>query len=91
LDVLNLIIAIMKVDYSENNQTEVSKALEKGQRDLEITFDAEGPLRDLPSTFTIPQQILKERIRHSATKYFLNVDYDKDPIGWVIDVGERPQ
>jgi hypothetical protein len=80
----------MKVTYWENNQTEISKALDTGQRNLEITFDARGPLRDLPGSYRIPDPVIKEHVKNSIQQFYLNVDYDKDPAEWVIDVGERP-
>jgi hypothetical protein len=80
----------MKVKYWENNQTEISKALESGQHKLDIAFSAQGPLKDLPSVYMIPDHILKEHIKNSVRRFFLNVDYDKEPVNWVIDVGERP-
>ena len=80
----------MKATYTENNQTEISKALESGHGKLDITFYAKGPLRDLPSVLMIPDHILKEYVRNSKTQFFLNVDYNKEPVEWVIDAGERP-
>lgn len=80
----------MKTTYTENNQTEISNVLEIGQRKLDITFYAKGLLRDLPAVFMIPDRILKEYIHNSKTQFFLNVDYNKEPVEWVIDSGERP-
>jgi hypothetical protein len=80
----------MKATYTENNQTEISNILECGQRKLDIVFYAKGLLRDLPSVFIIPDRILKEYVHNSDTRYFLNVDYSKEPVEWVIDTGERP-
>jgi len=80
----------MKVTYNENNQTEISKALESGQSKLDISFFANGLLKDLPSVFIIPDHILKEYVPNSASQFFLNVDFDKEPTEWVIDKGEQP-
>ena len=80
----------MKITYWENNQTEISKVLDSGQKELEISFDAQGPLRDLPNVYRIPDHIIKEHITHNGSQFFLNVDRDKEPVQWVIDVGERP-
>ena len=80
----------MKVIYNENNQTEISKELESGQRKLDISFIAKGLLRDLPNVFMIPDHILKEYVPNSASQFFLNVDFDKEPTEWVIDKGEQP-
>jgi hypothetical protein len=80
----------MKIDYWENNQTEISKALDSGQRELEISFSAKGPLRDLPSVYRIPAHIIKEHNQNTGSQFFLNVDVHKEPAEWVIDVGERP-
>ena len=80
----------MKAKYTENNQTEISSLLESGQRKLNIVFYAKGPLRDLPAVFMIPDRILKDYVHNSKTQFFLNVDYSKEPVEWVIDAGERP-
>ena len=80
----------MKVTYNENNQTEISKALEVGQKKLDIIFYSKGQLRDLPDVFMIPDHVIKEYVKDSSTRFFLNVDYDKEPAEWVIDIGERP-
>jgi hypothetical protein len=79
----------MKVNYSENNQTEISNILESGQRKLDIAFYAKGPLRDLPTVYIIPNHFFKEYVSNSATQFYLNVDFDKEPVEWVIDSGER--
>ena len=80
----------MKTSYTENNQTEISKAMESGKAKLDIIFNAKGPLRDLPSVFMIPDHFLKEYVPNSKTQFFLNVDFNKEPVEWVIDAGERP-
>jgi hypothetical protein len=80
----------MKVTYNENNQMETSNILESGERKLEIAFQAKGLLRDLPSVFLIPDHLLKEHVGNSPTQFFLNDDFDKEPVEWVIDGGERP-
>ncbi|HEV8513779.1 MAG TPA: hypothetical protein VGQ59_10900 [Cyclobacteriaceae bacterium] len=79
----------MKVTYSENNLTEISGALESGQRKLDIAFYAKGPLSDLPSVYIIPNQFFKEFVSNSAIQFYLNVDFDKEPAEWVIDSGKR--
>ncbi len=80
----------MKASYTENNQTEISKILESGKAKLDITFNARGPLRDLPLLFMIPGHFFKAYVRNSKTQFFLNVDFNKEPVEWVIDTGERP-
>jgi hypothetical protein len=40
--------------------------------------------------YIIPDHFSKEYVSNSATEYFLNVDYDKEPVEWIIDTGERP-
>ena len=80
----------MKVTYFKNNQTEISNALESGQRKLDIVFSAKGLLKDLPNVYIIPNHFFEEYVDNSGTQFFLNVDYDKEPVEWVIDVGERP-
>jgi hypothetical protein len=80
----------MKVTYNKNNQTEISNALESGQHHLDIAFSAKGLLKDLPNVYIIPDHFFKEYVSNSATQYFLNVDYDKEPVEWIIDTGERP-
>jgi len=80
----------MRATYTENNQTEISSILETGQRKLDISFYAKGPLRDLPAVFMIPDHVIKEYVPNSETQFFLNVDYNKEPVEWVIDMGERP-
>ena len=80
----------MKASYTENNQTEISKILENGKAKLDITFNARGPLMDLPSVFMIPDHFFKEYVRNSKTQFFLNVDYNKEPVEWVVEGGERP-
>lgn len=80
----------MNVNYSDNNHTEISNILHSGQRKLDIAFYAKGPLRDLPSVFMIPDYILKKYGEDTKLPYFLNVDYSKDPVEWVVEGGERP-
>jgi hypothetical protein len=80
----------MKATYTENNQTEISKVLESGQQKLDIAFYAEGLLRDLPTVFMIPEHFLNAYVPDSKSQFFLNVDYNKEPVAWVIDKGERP-
>jgi hypothetical protein len=80
----------MKASYTENNLTEISKILESGKAKLEISFNAKEPLTDLPSVFLIPDHFFREYIPNSKTQFFLNVDFNKDPVEWVIDAGERP-
>ena len=80
----------MNVNYSDNNRTDVSNILERGQRKLDIAFYAEGPLKDLPSVFMIPDHVLKKYAEDTRLSYFLNVDYSKEPVEWVVEGGERP-
>jgi hypothetical protein len=80
----------MRATYTENNQTEISKILATGQPKLDIAFFAEGPLKDLPTVFMIPDNFLKGYVPNSASQFFLNVDYSKEPAEWVVDKGERP-
>jgi len=80
----------MKVNYSANNQTEISNALDRNDRKLDIVFSATGLLKDLPNVYIIPNRVFKEYVSNSPTKFFLNVDFDKEPVEWVIDIGERP-
>jgi hypothetical protein len=80
----------MNAAYTENNQTEISEILKSSQLKLDITFYAKGPLRDLPAVFLIPEHILKLYDNNRGIKFFLNVDYNKEPAEWVIDAGERP-
>jgi hypothetical protein len=80
----------MIVTYNENNQTEISKALESGQRKLDISFFADGLLKDLPGVLMIRDHFVKEYVPDSASQFFLNVDSDKEPVEWVIDKGEQP-
>jgi hypothetical protein len=80
----------MTVNYSTNNHTEISNALESGERKLDIAFSADGLLKDLPNVYIIPTHFFKDYVPNSATRYFLNVNFDKEPVEWVIDVGERP-
>ena len=79
----------MKVNYNENNLTEISSALESGQRKLDIAFYAKGLLRDLPTVYIIPNHFFKEYVGNSSTQFYLNVNFDKEPVEWVIDSGER--
>jgi len=39
----------------------------------------------------IPDHFLKEYVPNSESQFFLNVDYDKEPVEWVIDKGERSE
>jgi hypothetical protein len=80
----------MKINYWENNQAEISAVLNSGHKELNITFDAIGALKDLPTVFRIPEHIFREHAENRGSQFFLNVDKDKEPIQWVIDIGERP-
>ncbi|SKC53612.1 hypothetical protein [Ohtaekwangia koreensis] len=69
----------IEVTFKTNNQLEISKYLKDGIRELRITISTpQGSHINLPPTFTIPENIVREYEQNQAVAYYLNVDYKKD-------------